>query len=306
MTHSRQQLVAPSERKRLLLKYLAVLSTELRQMDTTEPLFHGCWDWHSAVHGHLAMLLGSQAMGWQAQVDWMTARLQSEALDQVFERLVREPHFERPYGRSWLLYLVVALERCGGGFDRWEKVHALADELAQWLEPQNLGRGGKDYQEPCFVLSALQAWYHGRDRDKTLNYWNARIENEILANPADPLIDDEQPGYFFSRWALQVMVIQSAFGSSVLKQWIDRHEMVPLAPISEYHSIHHMGINASRSWGLSIAFEATQDRRWMDCSIAHIKAADALHAKWQGDRHAYSHWLPQFTVLAILGGPLVT
>ena len=89
--HTRQQTIAPKERKNLLLKYLAVISTEMRQKDTSEPLFHGCWDWHSAVHGHLAMLLGSQAMGWQAQVDWMVGRLDSDALDQVFERLEHEP-----------------------------------------------------------------------------------------------------------------------------------------------------------------------------------------------------------------------
>ena len=109
MTHTKHQLIAPKERKALLLKYLAVISTELRQMDTTDPLFHGCWDWHSAVHGHLAMLLGSQAMGWQAQADWMVSRLDSEALDHVFERLEAEPHFERPYGRAWLVYLMCAL-----------------------------------------------------------------------------------------------------------------------------------------------------------------------------------------------------
>ena len=306
MTHTKHQLIAPKERKALLLKYLAVISTELRQMDTSDPLFHGCWDWHSAVHGHLAMLLGSQAMGWQAQADWMVSRLDSEALDHVFERLDAEPHFERPYGRAWLVYLMCALRHHECATDRESKTQALVDDLAAWLRPQNLGSGGREYQEPCFVLSALQTWYSGVGDAKELSYWEARVEEEILSNPADLVQDSEQPGYFFSRWALQTVVIQKALGNERLKAWVERHDIQPVSTVSDYHSVHHMGINASRVWGFSAVYQATQDSRWLDQSVAHIKAADALHTKWQGDRLTYSHWLPQFTVFAALGGPTMT
>ena len=303
MIKTKQQLIAPQERKALLLKYLAVISTEMRQMDTPEPLFHGCWDWHSAVHGHLAMLLGSQAMGWKAQMDWMISRLDDEAMDQVFARLEREPHFEQPYGRAWFLYLLTAVHQHISATDRQFHVDALAQDLALWRKPQNLSLGGKDYQEPCFVLSALLAWYEHRDAETQLNYWRSRIEDQIIANPADLNQDSEQPGYFFSRWALQALVIQRALGDQVLKEWLEMHCMQPAEPVTDYHSVHHMGINASRAWGLSAAYQATQADCWLNQSVAHIKAADALHTKWQGDRHAYSHWLPQFTVFAILGGP---
>ena len=72
------------EAQRILRRHLPVIGIELRQQDTQDAVFHGCWDWHSAVHGHLAMLLGSDALGWKAQVQWLCARLTAPAMGEVF------------------------------------------------------------------------------------------------------------------------------------------------------------------------------------------------------------------------------
>ncbi|MEE2834642.1 MAG: DUF2891 family protein [Myxococcota bacterium] len=293
--------LAPLETKRLLLKHLAVISTELRQEDNDEPLFHGCWDWHSAVHGHLAMLQGSRAMGWRAQTDWMLERLISAELSHVFARLDDALQFELPYGRAWFLRLLSALEPGQLPAAVVRQTDSLAAELLGWLEPQHLARGGREYQEPCFVLGALLSWWRATSEDELIERWRERIRAEVLPHPAALAADADQPGYFFSRWSLQAQVIQAALGDQALRAWIADHQMAPEPPVTTTHSVHHLGIHAARAVGYWAAFRATGDNRWRQQASAHIGAADALHTQWQGDRHAYSHWLPQFTVFAVLG-----
>ena len=78
------------------------------------PAFYGCFDWHSAVHGHwlLARL---------ARVDKSLAAECRQALGQSFtkEKLQVELEyigneqrqtFERPYGLAWFLQLVTELD----------------------------------------------------------------------------------------------------------------------------------------------------------------------------------------------------
>ena len=290
----------PDDTKRLLRRHLQVISLEMRQRDTDDALFHGCWDWHSAVHGHLAMFLGSQALGWKAQVDWLVHRLDSQALDQSLERLIFEPDFERPYGRAWLLHLMAELERHAASASRRQVLDAIAHDLTNWVETHNLG-AGTDYEEPCFVVGALVAWSAYLGAKDLLRRLGDKIESEVASNPADLEADCEAPGPFFSRWAMQALAIQRGLGNARLKAWLTAHDMKPKAPIEKLHSVHHMGIHASRAWGLWAAYQATGEAPWQDEALAHIEAADALHEQWLSDRHAYSHWLPQFTVFAVLG-----
>src|SRR3979411_3009793 len=83
--------------------------TDLRRPRALHPAFFGCFDWHSAVHGHwlLAHLLRRfpdlpQAGAIRPALDstLSAANLRVEA-----EYLRQHPEFERPYGWAWALKL---------------------------------------------------------------------------------------------------------------------------------------------------------------------------------------------------------
>ena len=78
------------------------------------PAFYGCFDWHSAVHGHwlLARL---------ARIDTTLAAecrqalgksLTREKLQDEFKYISNEQRqsFERPYGLAWFLQLITELD----------------------------------------------------------------------------------------------------------------------------------------------------------------------------------------------------
>ncbi|MCA1779203.1 MAG: DUF2891 domain-containing protein, partial [Xanthomonadaceae bacterium] len=96
------------------------------------PSFYGCFDWHSAVHGHwllarLARLFPESHFAQQA-LDKLAANLTEDRLlaEAAYMAHPDRSGFERPYGLAWLLQLVHEL-------DEWE--HEQASQWREWLRP---------------------------------------------------------------------------------------------------------------------------------------------------------------------------
>src|SRR5579871_5903888 len=106
------------------------------------PAFYGCYDWHSAVHGHWLLA----RLAWLFPDAGFTPRARA-ALDKCLtaENLRREAayvgapgreSFERPYGLAWLLQL--------------------AAELHEWRNAQHLSSNLRPLE--TVVVHRLRAW----------------------------------------------------------------------------------------------------------------------------------------------------
>jgi hypothetical protein len=117
------------------------------------PVFYGCLDWHSAVHGH--WLLARLARYFPEASFQTTVR---EALAQSFTpekiqgeiaHLHKHPYFECPYGLAWLLQLAAELREWNDTqAKQWltvlEPLETLvANNLHRWL--QNLEHDRKSF-----------------------------------------------------------------------------------------------------------------------------------------------------------------
>ncbi len=84
------------------------------------PIFHGCYDWHSAVHGHWSLVRQLRLFEDHPDRERIGAALADRFVRADAEReaaaLAEDPTFERPYGWAWLL--------------------ALTAELALWEDPR--------------------------------------------------------------------------------------------------------------------------------------------------------------------------
>ena len=99
------------------------------------PAFHGCFDWHSAVHTHwlLARLLsGGGGAGRLGPSDAARARMRLEMnltepnmTAEAAALAAHSPEWEMPYGMSWLLRLALELELAAGS--------TVGEERAQWV-----------------------------------------------------------------------------------------------------------------------------------------------------------------------------
>src|SRR5687768_2134011 len=73
--------------------------------DTAHAAFHGCVDWHSAVHGVWALTAYARTIGDASCDALLDETLRPEKLAAERTLLAARPDFEMPYGRAWLLRL---------------------------------------------------------------------------------------------------------------------------------------------------------------------------------------------------------
>lgn len=101
------------------------------------PSFYGCFDWHSSVHmQYSGVLLLDQLPHSPSRTrleELLDARLSPAALAVEHEYITKNPGYEMPYGRAWLLQLAAVRPT--------EPLLALAELTAtqcqQWLESLN-------------------------------------------------------------------------------------------------------------------------------------------------------------------------
>ncbi len=136
------------------------------------PAFHGCYDWHSAVHMHWALVRllrdGTDAHGARALLD---DHLNPHAIAGELAYLAADPLFERPYGWGWALELA---EEVTGWDDpdatRWAAaLRPLADLLAArfvgWLPGMARPVRAGMHLNSAFGLTRALRWARRSEQD---------------------------------------------------------------------------------------------------------------------------------------------
>ena len=87
---------------------------ELKSPDELHPVFYGCFDWHSSVHGHWLLVSMLKEYGMQLpNADSIRVKLEEQFTlakiqqEMAFFKTKYNDSFERTYGWAWLLKLQV-------------------------------------------------------------------------------------------------------------------------------------------------------------------------------------------------------
>ena len=284
------------------------------------PAFYGCYDWHSAVHGH--WLLARAARRFPEAPFAADARaalrqsLTEEKLAGEARYLESRPAFERPYGLAWLLQLHAELVTWPGDAEaatwatRLGPLVALAEaHLAAWLpklaHPVRVGT----HAQTAFSLGLALDWaratgspraalfeerartLHGADRDLPLHL---ETSGEDFLSPSLGAAD----------------LLARVLSPDALAAWLDgalptlpteeRADWLTPAEVPDRQDgrlAHLDGLNLSRAWmlgRLAAALPAADPRR------PALEAAAAVHreaglAPLLGELpYAGSHWLGTF------------
>ena len=285
------------------------------------PVFYGCFDWHSAVHGHwmLVRLLRTAPDG--AWKDEARAKLaQSFTEENIageianFARPARGS-WERPYGLAWVLQLTAELRE-------WDDPQAkiwlerlkpfesdIAESLKTWLPnlayPIRLGT----HNQSAFAFGLIWDWaevsgdaeMQSLIREKSLAFHRGDVNCPLSYEPSGEdflspclmeadlmrrvLPDDE-----FSSWLSAFMPDIPTDGSS---DW--------LAPgivkdASDGKLVHLDGVNLSRAWNLyNIAGALPNSDPRRAALIAFAKRHEEVGIAAVSDTHySGSHWLASF------------
>src|SRR5262245_17415424 len=102
------------QRDALMRAFAATVSESVARTDTDHPAFHGCYDWHSAVHGTYALLAASRLTG---DASYREVAMRETGEDRVAREVTAlvdgKLDIEIPYGVGWALILDTEAARNG-------------------------------------------------------------------------------------------------------------------------------------------------------------------------------------------------
>lgn len=286
------------------------------------PTFYGCFDWHSAVHGHWCLVRLVRCVP-GAPFDEPATR----ALDRSFrnEHVAGEldylsapgrRSYEVPYGMAWLLTLARELgEWQDPRAERWQRIIAPLERLAVdrmlgWLGrlPWPVRTG--EHTQSAFGIALLLDWARARGRADVADQ-AARATRALYGNDRDGPLHLEPSAYdFFSPCLAEADLLRRVLDAREYADWLTRFlpqlsaarrpflEPVRCPDPSDGKLAHLDGLNLSRAWmleGIAGALAASDNRRGvlLDAARAHREAGVAAVT---GEHYEGSHWQGSFAV----------
>jgi hypothetical protein len=285
------------------------IRSAVARKDTGHAAFHGCIDWHSAVHGVWALTAYGRMTGDTVCDALLEETLRPEKLAIERALLAARPDFEMPYGRAWFLRLA----REGGLHRRGSKGDGVVETMAgEVLDSMLAWYGAQRRPDPRRGSYASDSWALINMLDYAV--WSGKAAAETaIRGLVEAYFLDHRGG---CDWALETghfMAVATTWAwlvSKVLpRQDFDRWQREFVAstglpqPVTRPVNWHHHGLNFSRAWGLWALAAATSPgdakEAYLAAYAAHFRATYDTPALWRGSYQGVGHWVPQFGMLAL-------
>ena len=302
-----------------------VLATkeDIQEPHVLHPAFYGCFDWHSAVHGHwsLVALLKSypnleQAANIKEQLkkNLSAQNIQAEV---VYFNQNQNSSYERTYGWAWLLKLAEELHT-------WDD--PLGKELSKNLKPlTNLIveryisflpklkypiRVG-EHTNTAFGLSFAWDYAYAVGHEELLSLIAERAKDFYLNDQDCPLHWEPSGFDFISPCLAEAELMARILNKAQYKSWfsnflpkaIDHSFQLEPGQVSDRTDgklVHLDGVNFSRAWALyTIAKKLEHMPHLEQMAIQHINYS---LSNLVGDDYEGGHWLASFAIYALKTG----
>jgi len=292
------------------------------------PAFYGCYDWHSAVHGH--WLLARLARRFPEAPFAAAARA---ALDQSLtpEHIAAEvaylqgagrTSFERPYGLAWLLQLAAELREWDDPqARRWAAAleplaQAAAERIRTWApkltNPIRIG----EHNQTAFSFGLILDWARGAGDRETAALLESRIRDLYQKDRDCPMAYEPSGEDFLSPCLAEADLLRRVLPAADFAAWLTT--FLPSIPRngrgdwltpgvvtdpSDPKLAHLDGLNLSRAWmleGIAAGLPANDPR------LPALRAAAAVHREAglrnvTGEHYEGGHWLGSFAVYLVTG-----
>lgn len=290
------------------------------------PVFYGCYDWHSAVHGHwLLVRLLRLYPGAPFAADAEAALSASFQPAKVAVELAYLSHehregFERPYGVAWLLQLTSELREWDDPrASSWQATlqpleAAYVDQMKDWLGklayPIRIG----EHAQTAFAFALFLDWARTvGDLDFT-----ALVTERTLAFHAgdvDCPLDYEPGGQdFLSPCLAEADLLRRVMAPEDYAEWLARFlpgiprdgatGWLPLARITDRSDgklAHLDGLHLSRAWALhGVAAGLPEgDPRLRAIEAEAVRQGLAGLSAVTGEHYEGGHWLGSFATYLV-------
>lgn len=299
--------------------------TELLPPSELHPIFFGCFDWHSAVHGHW-LLARAAALFPNTELSRNVTELFEkqftvEKVEKELEYFRRKSAsaFERTYGWAWLLKLQEELEKSAiNTGSKWNSIlKPLSDHIVStWKEflpklvyPVRVG----EHTNTAFGLAlALDYAISLGIQDTEFETLIAHNSSEFFKTDISCPIHYEPGGYDFLSPCLQeadlmnrVLVNEEDFSSwleNFLPDLFNPEFVLKPGEVNDRTDgklVHLDGVNFSRAWslyGLAKRLSGEISIKLFEIADEHVKTSIENVV---GSDYAGSHWLATFLLYAL-------
>jgi hypothetical protein len=284
------------------------------------PVFYGCFDWHSAVHGYWSAVTLIKNFPELEKREELLQKIQrnltSENIKVEIAYLNTKDNktFERTYGWAWLLKLQQEL-------DSWESEYGkelsqilqplsdmVADRYVEYLPKLNYAIRVGEHSNTAFGMAfAYDYAVHAQNQALKLVIEERAIE--FYLRDADCPISWEPSGYdFLSPCLEEVDIMRRILPAAEFHNWIKEFlphiengklemEIGKVSDRSDGKLVHIDGLNLSRSWVLyGLAAQYPEYNNLTEIADAHI--TNTL-PNLVADDYAGGHWLGSFAIYAL-------
>lgn len=287
------------------------------------PAFFGCYDWHSAVHGHWLLARLARRFPRESWAESARAALDRSltaanvAAEIGYLRGEGRVSFERPYGLAWLLALATELRSGDDPRARaWAAAMAPLEEeaaarIAQWLPKLRYPIREGEHDQTAFAFGLIWDWAAATERRDMLGLLRDRAAKFYAADRACPIAYEPSGQDFLSPCLAEADFMRRVLGRDRFAYWLGTFlrgiprdgtgAWLPPGEVTDRADpklAHLDGLNLSRAWMLAgiAAGLPPGDRR-----IAALRAAADAHrgaslAAVTSEHYVGSHWLGTFAV----------
>jgi hypothetical protein len=287
------------------------------------PVFFGCFDWHSAVHGHwllarLARIYPDAEFAGAARAALAISITETKvAAEAVYLRGDGRVSFERPYGLAWLLQLSAELRSWRDpDAQRWATTlepleREAAARIRAWLPKLRYPIRVGEHSQTAFAFGLIRDWALVAGDTAMRDLIDERSRSYYLAD-VDCRLEYEPSGEdFLSPCLAEADLMRRMLLPGEFAAWLTRflpgipHDATGrwlepgiVTDRSDPKLAHIDGLNLSRAWmlrGILSSLPAADPRR------AALEGAVARHAEAAlpavtGEHYEGGHWLGSFAV----------
>lgn len=292
------------------------------------PAFHGCYDWHSAVHGHwllvrLVRLFPDAPFAAAARAELARSlTAQNIAGEVAYLQRAGRASFERPYGLAWLLQLSAELRSWKDPqAGEWARNLApleieAAARIKRWLPDLYYPIREGEHDQTAFSFGLIWDWASVAG-DAEMHKLLADAARRFYANDRNcPLTYEPSGQDFLSPCLAEADFMRRVLDKGAFTAWLntflptipDNANKVWLTPAvvtnrADPKLAHLDGLNLSRAWMLEgiVRGLGGRDRRIPALANAARRHREAALPQVTGEHYEGGHWLGTFAVYLVTG-----
>ena len=295
-------------------------SSELKSPKQLRPIFYGCFDWHSSVHGYWSMVSLLQQFP-ELDADGKITKLLNEhitpenvAVELAFFNKPHNKNFERTYGWAWFLKLQAQLQAWNTPqAQQWhatlqplEKVFVskYTEYLNKLVYPIRTGT----HDNLAFSLALLYEYAESVNNQELLKLIQDFAIKQYGKDVNCPITYEPSGHDFLSPCLQEAWLMSKVLPTAEYKVWLQKFlpglfdvnftlEVAKVADRSDGHLVHLDGLNFSRATCLfAIANKLPELQYLKPIAQQHFNVA---FPNISDDDYMGSHWLGTFALQAL-------